>query len=144
MGAVHSRTRALRLLVVPAAAASVAADVDADDAVDFKLPSMFRPASPQISDNASVAPTRLTDALKIASGAIDSDSRSNGSLLDVGAYAALSSLKSQSRIDVTPLSAALPSALLPAATTTSEPSRVANVTALFSKEINSSAPVRCD
>jgi uncharacterized protein len=64
---------------------------DADDAMDFQLPSMFRPASPQISENATVAPVRLTDALKLASAASDLELKPNGNGSEN--YSALSSLK---------------------------------------------------
>jgi uncharacterized protein len=60
------------------AAAVAAAVSEADDGADFKLPSMFRPTSPQVSENVNTAPVRLTDALKLATAAVENEIKANG------------------------------------------------------------------
>ena len=97
------------------AAAHTTAANEPEDGAEFQLPSMFRPSSPQISENANTAPVRLTDALRLASVASDAELKSNGSA-EIGAYAALSSLKplvSPLATTISPIAAPQPAASTP-------------------------------
>ncbi len=115
--------------------------VEADDGADFKLPSMFRPTSPAVSENASLAPVRLTDALRLANAAAEIEAKvnavsngashangsSNGSHANghsvngsnghngdsSAAYAALSSLRTQPRSEPAPIVTVKPEPIAP-------------------------------